>query len=159
MPAKRLKKFLDENLVAYTVLEHPAAFTSQETAAAAHVRGRNFAKTVMATVGGELAMVVLPAHRKLYLERLRKVTGRWDVELATERQFKDAFPDCEVGAMPPFGQLYGMKVYADSELAAADSITFNAGTHDEAIQMAYLDFRRLVGPIEADLSYHLPAHA
>lgn len=159
MPAQRLKKFLDDNMVAYTVIEHPATFTSQETAASAHVHGRNFAKTVMVAVGGELAMVVLPAHRKLYLERLRKLTGRWDVELASERQFKDAFPDCEVGAMPPFGQLYGMKVYVDAELAASDSITFNAGTHDEAIQMAYADFRRLVAPVEADLHYQLPAHA
>ena len=158
MPAKRIKQFLEENGVPFECITHQTAYTSQETAAAAHVPGREFAKTVMVKVGGELAMVVLPAHRKLYIERLRKIAGRWDVELATEREFKDLFPDCDVGAMPPFGQLYGMKVFVDSSLPTADHIAFNAGTHDELIQIAYDDFERLVQPTCAELTYQIPAH-
>lgn len=153
MPATRLKRFLEENHVPFKTIPHYTTYTAQETAASAHVHGREFAKTVMVQIGGETAMVVLPAHKKLHLERLRKLTGRWDVELMSEREFKDQFSDCDAGAMPPFGQLYGMKVYADMALAGEEQIAFNAGTHDEIVQIAYHDFERLVQPTLGELAF------
>lgn len=153
MPALKLKQFLDAHHIQYTPIPHYAAFTAQEIAAAAHVRGREMVKTVMVKLDGELAMTVLPATKKLDLEAIKEVSGAAIVDLASEREFKDRFPDCEIGAMPPFGNLYGMPVYVDRMLLKDDQIAFNAGTHEELIQMAYSDFDLLVRPVVADLSY------
>ncbi len=147
MPIQKLRQFLDENLVKYVVISHSMAYTSQGVAASAHISGNELAKTVMLKKDGELCMAVLPASRQVSLSAFAKNTNSEDVSLASEREFKDRFPDCEVGAMPPFGNLYGLRVYADSSLARDKEIAFNAGSHLELIQLAYSDFERLVQPI------------
>jgi len=129
MPVQKLREFLDSNQVKYVTISHSVAYTAQEIAASAHIRGKELAKTVMVMVDGELAMAVLPASLQLDLDRLKEVAGVGSVRLATEAEFKDRFPGCETGAMPPFGNLYGMKVFADQALAEDQEIAFNAGTH------------------------------
>lgn len=146
MPVRKLKEFLDRNEVPYTVLSHSPAFTAQEVAAVAHVSGRDFAKTVMIRLDGEMAMAVLPANRKVIIEELREITGCDQVKLANEEEFQALFPECEVGAMPPFGNLYGMEVFVAPALAEEREIAFNAGTHTEVMKLAYADFERLVQP-------------
>ena len=111
----------------------------------------------MVKIDGILAMAVVPAPAHVDLDRLRALTGARVVELATEREFKDAFPDCETGAMPPFGNLYDMCVYADASLAENEDITFTAGTHRELVRMSWDDMERLVNPMVADLTHHHPA--
>ena len=147
MPVHTLKKFLDEHHIKYVVISHSPAYTAQEVAASAHVRGKELAKTVMLKVDGHLAMAVLPASRHIDFELLRKAVGARTVGLASEREFKGLFPECEVGAMPPFGNLYGLKTYVADALAEDDTIAFNAGTHTELIRMPYRDFARLVNPM------------
>ncbi len=146
MPAKRLKEFLDSHRVKYVSIVHSPAYTTQEVAASAHIPGREMVKTVMIKIEGEMAMAVLPSNRKVVMQDLREITGCDDVKLAGEAEFQSLFPDCEVGAMPPFGNLYGMEVYAAPSLEADEQIAFNAGTHTEVIKMAYADFARLVEP-------------
>lgn len=146
MPVKKLIAFLDDHDVRYVTLSHSRAFTAQQIAAAAHIPGRMLAKTVMVHVDGEMAMVVMPASAQLDFDAMASAIDAREVTLATERAFKDLFPDCEVGAMPPFGNLYGMDVYVDDRLAEDEEIAFNAGTHTELIQLAYADFERLVRP-------------
>lgn len=146
MLAQRLKDYLDREGVRYTSLVHTTAFTAQEVAAAAHVSGRTLAKTIIVSLDGELAMAVLPANRKVIIQDLHDVTGAEQVRFATETEFKARFPDCETGAMPPFGNLYGMEVFVAPSLVEDEEITFNAGTHTEAMRMKYADFERLVHP-------------
>lgn len=146
MPAAKLREFLDANGVKYVTIRHSLAYTAQEVAASAHVRGKDMAKTVIVKVDGQLAMAVVPASRKVDLVRLRDVAGAKTVEVATEQEFCDAFPGCEVGAMPPFGHLYGMNVFVDQRLAADEEIAFNAGSHTELIRLSYPDFERLAKP-------------
>ena len=146
MPVKKLKEFLDTNKVKYVAISHSPAFTAQEIAATAHIPGREVAKTVMVKLDGKMAMAVLPASYKVDFKRLREVSGAGDVELATEGEVRDKFPECEVGAMPPFGNLYGMRVYATESLMEDDEIAFNAGSHTELIRLSTDDFKRLVQP-------------
>jgi len=146
MPVNKLKEFLNENKVKYVAISHSPAHTAQEVAASAHVPGRELAKTVMVRLDGKMAMAVLPASYMVDFKRLREVTGAKEVQLATEKEFKDMFPECEVGAMPPFGNLYGMDVYAANSLAEDEEIAFNAGSHSELVRMRFADFERLVKP-------------
>jgi Ala-tRNA(Pro) deacylase len=146
MTLSKLRKFLDLNHVKYLVISHSLAYTAQGVAALAHVSGKKLAKTVIVKIDGILAMAVIPASFHVDLERIRKVTGAQTVEVATEVEFKDAFPDCETGAMPPFGLLYDMPVYADKSLAENEEITFSAGTHRELVRMNWDDLLRLVNP-------------
>ena len=146
MPAAKLREFLDANGVKYVTIRHSLAYTAQEVAASAHVRGKDMAKTVIVKVDGQLAMAVVPASQRVDLVRLRDVAGAKTVEVATEQEFCDAFPGCEVGAMPPFGHLYGMNVFVDQRLAADEEIAFNAGSHTELIRLSYPDFERLAKP-------------
>lgn len=146
MPAEILKSYLDDQGVQYSTIAHSTAYTAQGTAASAHISGKELAKTVIVNLDGKLAMAVLPANRKVLLADLREVTGSDHVRFATEQEFKDRFPDCEIGAMPPFGNLYGMEVFVAEALARNDQIAFNAGSHRELIRMAYRDFERLVQP-------------
>lgn len=152
MPAKILKKFLDEHGRKYVSIQHSLAFTAPEVAASTEVSGKNFAKTVIVKLDGRLAMVVLPANRKLALSELREMLMSDTVELATEAEFQARFPDCELGAMPPFGHLYGLPVYVAKSLADADEITFNAGTHREAIKMPFAEYVELANPTVLDLA-------
>ena len=152
MPSSKLKRFLDENQVRYVSIRHSPAFTAQETAASAHIPGRELAKTVMVKIDGTMAMAVLAAPNRLDLELLRRAAGARSVKLAGEKEFSSAFPDCEPGAMPPFGNLYGLRVYVDQTLAEDRQIAFNAGSHAELIQMDYQQFEQLVEPVVANLS-------
>jgi Ala-tRNA(Pro) deacylase len=155
MPIRRLREFLDSHGVRYFVVSHSAAYTAQEIAAAAHVPGKELAKTVMVNIAGKMAMVILPASRQLDFERLREITDTRDVELAGEKEFAGLFPECEIGAMPPFGNLYGMDVYVSEELESDDEIAFNAGAHNELLRLSYEDYKKLVHPKIARLSLKL----
>lgn len=152
MPVNRLKEFLKENEIKFVTISHSQAFTAQEIAAAAHVPGKEMAKTVMVKLDGELAMVVLPAPDQVSISHLREVTGAGDVELASEREFSARFPNCELGAMPPFGNLWNMTVFVDERLREDEQITFNAGSHTELLKLSYADYERLVAPVVARLS-------
>lgn len=155
MPARKLKEFLDSHGVKYLSITHSRAYTAQEVAASAHVAGKQLAKTVMVMLDGKLAMAALPASHEVDFDLLKKVAGAKEAHLAHEDQFKDAFPDCDIGAMPPFGNLYGLPVYASQSFAYGDrpegestqEIAFNACTHTELIRMKYADFARLVNPV------------
>jgi Ala-tRNA(Pro) deacylase len=153
MPAKKLKEFLDKHDIKYTTIRHSQAFTAQEIAHSAHISGKDLAKTVIVRVDGQLAMVVLPASDQIVFSFLKDVTGAKDVELATEQEFRDQFPGCEPGAMPPFGNLFGMDVFVSENLTENDSIAFNAGSHTELVRMSYEDFEKLVDPKIVRLSY------
>ncbi|GAB4127489.1 MAG: YbaK/EbsC family protein [Acidobacteriota bacterium] len=146
MPLTRLKEFLDQNHVPYVIITHSPAYTAQGIAASAHVKGKELAKTVIVRLDGRLAMAVLPAPYRVDLDKLREVTGCRKVELATEKDFESVFPGCEVGAMPPFGNLFGLPVFVARRLTEDEEIAFNAGTHRELIRMSYRDFERLVQP-------------
>jgi Ala-tRNA(Pro) deacylase len=146
MPVKQLKDFLDENGVKYITISHSRAFTAQEIAAIAHIPGKEMAKTVMVKVDGKMAMAVLPASHRVDFDRLKTLLGAKSVELASEDEFKAAFPSCEVGAMPPFGNLYGMDTYVSKGLVDDDEIVFNAGLHTELIRLSYKDYDKLVTP-------------
>ncbi|GLH71369.1 deacylase [Geothrix rubra] len=146
MTVANVKEFLKANGVSHIVIPHPLAFTATSVAGAAHIPGKEMAKTVVVNLDGRPALAVLPADRKVDLERLRRSTGATTIELTNEREFTADFPGCEVGAMPPFGNLYGLEVFVDPHLAADPEIAFNAGTHTELIRMSYKDFERLVKP-------------
>ncbi len=146
MPVGKMKEFLDRENIKYVSIVHSTAYTAQEVAASAHVTGRELAKTVIVQLDGEMALAVLPANRKIVLPDLREVTGGEQVKFAPEDKFKQRFPDCETGAMPPFGNLYDMEVFVADSLTHNDEIAFNAGSHTEVIKMAYKDFERLVQP-------------
>jgi len=141
-----LKKLLDENHIKYAVIHHSPAYTAQEIAASAHIHGVEMAKTVIVILGTTPAMVVLPASKRVSMESLERVTARKGIRLAEEDEFVELFPDGERGAMPPFGNLYGVETYLDRELAAHDMIAFNAGTHTEVLRMHYGDYARLAMP-------------
>jgi Ala-tRNA(Pro) deacylase len=146
MPAKKLKDFLDAHKIRYVVIQHSTAYTSSEIAASAHVKGRTLAKTVIVRLDGRDAMAVLPSSFHVNLERLREATRSGSAQLAAEGEFAKEFPGCDEGAMPPFGNLYGLPVYVEASLAEDEQIAFNACTHTELIQLAYKDFEALVKP-------------
>jgi Ala-tRNA(Pro) deacylase len=153
MPVRRLKEYLDSHNVKYVTITHSPAFTAQEIAASAHIPGKELAKTVIVKLDGRMAMAVLPASCHVDFDLLEEASGAKHVELASEDEFAQMFPECEPGAMPPFGNLYGMEVYVSGRLAEDEHIAFNAGTHTELIQMDYKDFERLVKPKVVDLVY------
>jgi len=146
MPLSTLREFLDRNRIQYLVISHSVAYTAQGIAALTHTPGRELAKTVMVMVDGRLAMAVVPASFRVDLNRLKKYLRADSVELSGEYEFRDRFPDCETGSMPPFGNLYGMDVFVDEILAEDKEIAFNAGTHRELVRMKFADFRDLVKP-------------
>ncbi len=146
MPLTKTKEFLDEHNIKYTIIKHSSAYTAQEIAASAHISGKELAKTVVIKIDGKLAMAVLPASYKISFDDLKEALGVEKVRLAYEQEFMDKFPDCEVGAMPPFGNLYGMEVYVAESFADDEEIAFNACSHTELIKMKYQDFEKLVKP-------------
>jgi Ala-tRNA(Pro) deacylase len=146
MPIRKLRELLDDRRVKYVTVRHSPAYTAQEVAASAHISGYEIAKTVMVKVDGKLAMAVLPAPLHVDLAHLKELIGADRVALAGEGEFKALFPECEPGAMPPFGALYGMDTYVAERLAEDEYIAFNAGTHTELIRMRYRDFELLARP-------------
>jgi len=152
MSLSRLKEFLDNQHIKYVAISHSVAYTAQGIAALTHTPGKELAKTVVVKTDGTLAMAVIPASRHVDLALLKTAADATTVAIATEDDFRARFPDCETGAMPPFGNLYGMKVYADEGLTHDKEIAFNAGTHRELIRMEWDDFQRLVTPTIAKLT-------
>lgn len=151
---KRLQEFLDSHGIKYDLIPHREAYTSQEVAAAGHVSGKTMAKVVMIRHGTELVMTVLPAACQVGTDRLEKIFSTPGVAIAREHEFIDLFPDCEEGAMPPFGNLYGLEVYVDEELTRRPRIVFQAGNHNELVSISYADFERLVEPKVAEFCSH-----
>jgi len=146
MPVKKLREFLDNENVKYVTISHSTAFTAQEVAASAHIPGKEMAKTVMVKLDGKMAMAVLPADHRIDFDLLKQEAGVSTVKLAGEEEFTCMFPECDVGAMPPFGNLYDMDVFVAGSLAENEEIAFNAGSHTELIKLPYKDFERLVKP-------------
>lgn len=146
MSSSKIKTFLDEHGAKYVSVSHSTAYTAQEAAAQAHVPGKELAKTVIVKLDGKPAMAVLPASYHVDLDRLAEATGSSKAELATEEEFSGLFPDCDTGAMPPFGNLYDLDVYVSESLTDDEEISFAAGSHRELIRMSYSDFERLVKP-------------
>jgi Ala-tRNA(Pro) deacylase len=156
MPLRKLKEYLDSHNVKYSLIPHALAYTAQTTAQVAHVSGTELAKTVMIKVDGRMAMAVLPASLRVDFDQLTAAVGAEDVLLAVEGDFKDIFVGCEIGAMPPFGNLYGLEVFVEKSLAEDDEIAFNAGSHTELMRMSYADFAELVRPTVVRFT-HQPA--
>ena len=159
VPLSMLREFLDRNRIQYLVISHSVAYTAQGIAALTHIPGKELAKTVMVMVDGRLAMAVVPASFRVDLYRLKKYLGADSVELASENEFRDRFPDCETGSMPPFGNLYGMDVFVDQTLADDKEIAFNAGSHRELVRMKFADFNDLVKPVMIPLASKAHTHA
>jgi Ala-tRNA(Pro) deacylase len=151
---KQLIECLDKNKVSYEVLQHPEAVTAQRIAQAEHVKGRHHAKVVMVKSGDQHLMIVLPADHHIDLEKVEKAVGK-AVSLDKEQDFKALFPDCAIGGMPPFGNLYDVPTYVDQSLAEQDYIVFEAGTHTDAIKMKYRDYEKIVKPKVNDLAVKL----
>jgi len=152
MIAKRIRDYLDDNGISYEVVNHDQAFTAQKIAASAHISGKEVAKTVIVKVDGDMLMVVLPAHRQVDLMKLKQFLKADEITLAEENEFQELFPDCEVGAMPPLGNLYDIPVYVTKRLTEDETIAFEAGSHRELIKMRYSDFANIVHPIIGQFS-------
>jgi len=146
MPVKKLKEFLDSQKIEYVTINHSLAYTAQRIAASAHISGKDIAKTIVIKADGKLMMAVLPASCKINLDLMKSALGVSSMEISSEKEFGAMFPDCELGAMPPFGNLYGMEVYVAEKLAHYEEIAFNAGSHRELIKLSYKDFEKLVKP-------------
>ena len=143
---RRLKEVLDRAKISYEVYNHPRAFTAQEIAATQHITGRAMAKVVILNVDGSFVMAVLPSNRMVDFALAKAGLGATDVSLATEKQFATLFPECEIGAMPPFGNLFGLPVFVDPALERYEAIFFNAGNHQHTVRLKYRDFKLLVKP-------------
>jgi Ala-tRNA(Pro) deacylase len=152
MPSNKLKYFLDTNNIRYVVITHSRAFTADAIAALTHISGKEIAKTVIVKLDSKMTMAVVPASRHVDLNALRKASGAQTIVVVPEPQFADIFPDCEVGAMSPFGTLYGIPVYVDDRLSHDVEIAFNAGSHLELIRMTFADYKRLEHPTIAPIA-------
>ena len=152
---EQLEAYLREQRVPFVIQHHRAAYSAQEVAASEHIPGKLVAKVVMVFADGTLVMLVLPASARVDLIQAGTAIGAKSVYLAGERELAGAFPDCEVGAMPPFGNLYQVPVYVDRLLAEDETIVFQAGTHTDTITMQYADFARLVKPSVAKFAFHM----
>ena len=146
MPAKKLKEYLNNNNIKYVTIFHSQAYTAQEVAATAHIPGKELAKTVMVKIDDKMAMAVLTAADKVDFDSLKEAVGASKVELASEQEFENMFPGCEIGTMPPFGNLYETQVFVEENLTEDTEIAFNAGSYTELIRLSYKDFERLVKP-------------
>lgn len=151
----KLQQYFERNNVPYEVILHEEVYTAQELAQALHTPGSELVKVVIVKADGAFRMSVLPASRRIDLEALKKFWNAGAVVIANEQEFKNLFPEAELGAMPPFGNLYNIEVWVDTSLTMDEHITFNAGTHYKAIRMLYRDFERLVKPRVACFSVHL----
>jgi len=153
MPVKHLQEFLDDHHVKYEIITHSPAYSAQEIAASTHIPGKEFAKPVIVRLDGKMIMAVLPACNLVDFDRLKKVAGAGHAELAHEEEFQNLFPECEVGAIPPFGNLYGLEAFVDETLIEDQEIAFSAGSHRELLRMASKDFEGIVKPKVAGFSY------
>jgi len=154
MSCQKLTAYLDENAVKYISIQHSRAYTAQEIAESAHISGNDFAKVVILKADEQMIMAVLPASDKVDLKLFRRVLAVNDLVFANENEFQDHFPGCDVGAMPPFGNLFGIRVISAQTLCDSETISFNSGDHTEVIQMHYTDYIKLVNPELMDFTYH-----
>jgi len=152
---RKLKDYLEQNRVRYEVGYHERVYTSQEIAAAMHVPGKELAKVVIVKADGKMIMLVLPASYRVDTKKLKKVLECKKLGIAKEKDFEELFPDCEVGAMPPFGNLYNLEVWVDQVLTQDEFFVFQAGSHVETLKIKYNDYARLVNPKAGDFSVHL----
>ena len=144
MPTQKLKNYLDQHEIQYVTISHSPAYTAQRIAEVTKIPGKELAKTVIVKIDDKFAMAVLPASRRVNLQHLQQAIGADEVTLSSEQEFNELFPDCEVGAMPPFGNLYDMGVYVAEQLTEDEEIAFNAGSHSELVRMSYNDYANLV---------------
>src|SRR5690554_2193637 len=156
MPIQQLKEFLDGANVEYMCLTHPPAFTAQQLAHHVKIAGDKVVKTVIIELDGKMAMLVMPATWRVRWESLSRILDTDFVDLADEQAFQDRFPDCEVGAMPPFGNLFGMTVYCAESLTEQPELAFAAGSHTETLHMKTRDFLNLVQPIVLNRGFIKP---
>jgi len=154
----KLRDYLEEKQVPFEHHVHQTAYTAQRTAESLHVPGKEMAKSVVIHADGALLLAVVPSNHRVNLDHLKFITRSENMRLATESEFTDAFPSCELGAMPPFGILFGVTTYCDTSLSQNDSIEFNAGSHDDTIRMPFEDFKRLARPTMIDLVDHPRRH-
>ncbi|MBI3977485.1 MAG: YbaK/EbsC family protein [Chloroflexi bacterium] len=152
---EKLESFLRENRTPFELQHHPRAYTAQDVASSEHLPGKLMVKVVMVFADGRATMLALPASYRVDLAKAASALGAREVRLAHEEEFVALFPDCEVGAMPPFGNLYGLPVYVDKALVEDASIVFQAGTHTDTIRLKYADFERLARPTVADFAQHV----
>jgi len=146
MPTQKLQDYLDQHEIQYVTISHSPAYTAQRIAELTRIPGKELAKTVIVKIDDKFAMAVLPASRRVNLRHMQEAIGADEVSLSSEDEFRELFPDCELGAMPPFGNLYDMGVYVAEQLTEDDEIAFNSGTHSELVKMSYTDFANLVTP-------------
>lgn len=151
----RLEAYFRENRVEFKAMTHPPAYTAQDVAAAQKVKGKQVAKVVMVQADSKVVMLVLPASSRIDFEKLKGALGGPEARLAKEEEFAGLFPDCDTGAMPPFGNLYHVPVYVDRALTEDVEIVFQAGSHLDTIKIAYQDYARLAQPVVADVANHL----
>lgn len=156
---KKLKELFDRGKISYEVYNHPLAYTAQEIAQRQHVSGDQIAKVVMLKVDDKLVMAVITGSQKIHLPTVRASLGAYEVTLATEDEFISRFPDCEIGAMPPFGNLFNLPVYVDPAVAKDETIYFNAGNHVQTVRIRYQDFDKLVNPQVVRLTEERKMHA
>lgn len=159
MPVRKLKEFLDKLNIHYSSIPHSTAYTAQGIAAVTHISGKELAKTVIVKLDDELVMAVLPASHQVDLDSIKTATNAKMAATASEREFREKFPDCETGAMPPFGNLYNMKVFVEESLTKDVEIAFNAGSHNELIRLAFADYLRAVNPVVLKFSSMRTARA
>jgi Ala-tRNA(Pro) deacylase len=150
---KRLKELLDQAKISYEVYNHPVAFTAQGVAASQHIPGQEMAKVVILKADGSPVMTVVPASRMISLAKVKAALGAKQVALAEEKDFASLFPECEIGGMPPFGNLFGLPVYVDLALEKDEAIFFNAGNHQQTVKVKYSDFKELVKPLAVSLTH------
>lgn len=150
---ERMEAYLRENGVPFEVKRHSTAYTMPEVAAALHEPGKHVAKVVMVKAEDQMAMLVVPSPYRLNMDQVRELLGVKKARLAQEHEFSGLFPDCAPGAMPPFGNLYGLPVYVDRSLADQEDIVFRVGTHQHTMQVAYADFKRLAQPAVGEFAY------
>ena len=146
MPTQKLQDYLDQHEIQYVTISHSPAYTAQRIAELTRIPGKELAKTVIVKIDDKFAMAVLPASRRVNLRHMQEAIGADEVSISSEDEFRELFPDCELGAMPPFGNLYDMGVYVAEQLTEDDEIAFNSGTHSELVKMSYTDFANLVTP-------------
>ena len=153
MTTNRIERYLEDQGVTFERIGHPITYTAQETSAAAHVTGKCFAKCVLVRCGKRFALLVLTAAERVDLDALRAVLETEDVALATEQEIAAIYPDAELGAMSPFGNLHGMPVYVSPNMARSADIVFNADSHSDHLHISYEDFERLANPMVVEFTH------
>ncbi len=145
-------EILRTNNVPYEEIAHSPTYTAEQTAHTTHISGKHLTKTVIVEIDGEMAMTILHTDEHVSISRLRELTGAHEVRIVSEQEFMEKFPDCEMGALPPFGNLYDMPVFVSPAVDQDENIIFNPGSHSDLVRISYQDFKRLVHPAVLDFA-------